>query len=360
MAHPIRSFGVFSASFQTHEMIFQRHAAGAVALMTAALLVAVCAIAVEADEVGKPLRIVVVGDINGSYGSVGYSSHVETAVARIVELRPDLVIAVGDLIAGQRRSPRLRREHLEAMWRAFDRDVLDPLTSAGITFIPVPGNHDASADPAFALERTVFAEQWQDHRPDVNFTDVSHFPFRYAFTIDGVLFVVLDATRVGPVSASQRSWVASRLTQEAAGRRTRVVAGHLPIRAFTSGRENEILGDTELEQVLQHGGVDLYLSGHHHAFYPGHKDGIDFVSQSCLGAGPRRLIGTGNMSPRSFTLIELTPGDTRITAFRAPAFREPLDWNSLPRHIRSPAATLIRADLVKDGARPLATTGPGR
>ena len=106
--------------------------------------------------------------------------------------------------------------------------------------------------------------------------------------------------------------------------------------------------------------MDLYLSGHHHAFYPGHKDGIDHVGQACLGAGPRRLIGSGHKSPRGFTMIELTGDDRLIAAFRAPGFHETIDWTTLPPEIRSSAAELVRADLAAEGARQLAAEGTGR
>ena len=96
-------------------------------------------------------------------------------------------------------------------------------------------------------------------------------------------------------------------------------------------------------------GVDLYLSGHHHAFYPGHKDGVHYVSQSCLGAGPRRLIGSAERSRRSLTLIELDGQQIRIAALQSPSFTRPIDWACLPVRIRSETAELIRADLV-DGA----------
>jgi hypothetical protein len=107
--------------------------------------------------------------------------------------------------------------------------------------------------------------------------------------------------------------------------------------------------------------VNLYLSGHHHAFYPGHKEGVHYVGQSCLGAGPRRLIGTGDRSPQSFTLLQLDGQGLRIAALQSPDFRRPIDWDSLPERVRSGAAELIRADLVDDDldGLPLESQHPG-
>jgi hypothetical protein len=103
--------------------------------------------------------------------------------------------------------------------------------------------------------------------------------------------------------------------------------------------------------------VDLYLSGHHHAFYPGHKDGIHLVSQACAGAGPRRLIGSDQRSPRAFTLIEIDGTQLRLAALKEPDFTQRVDWRTLPERIHSQAAELIRADLVKDRLEELPVAG---
>ena len=307
----------------------------------------------------EALRIAVISDLNGSYGSTRYGTAVDDAVKRILELEPDLVISTGDMVAGQRR-PHLSRAELERMWAAFHHHVSDPLAAAGIPLAVTPGNHDGSAYHGFELERRVYAEQWLPRKPALEFVDDSHYPFYYAFAAGDVLLISVDATTVGHLPPRQMDWLQEVLEKHGSGYEKRVAFSHVPLWPFARGRESEYIGDPALERLLKDADVDLYLSGHHHAFYPGHKDGINLVSQSCLGAGPRRLVGTEHKSPRSFTLIDLTPGDTLIAAFRAPGFREPIDWNSLPRHIRSPAATLIRADRVKAGARPLATAGPGR
>jgi hypothetical protein len=293
-----------------------------------------------------PVRIAVIGDINGAYGTVGYSQEVRTAVRRIVELNPDLVIGVGDLVAGQRPSPHLDRGQLEEMWAAFYREVWDPLVAAGIPFVPVAGNHDASPEPAFALEREIFAEQWRLHRPTVEFVSEQGFPFRYGFTFHDVVFVVLDATRVGPLSPEQRSWLQD-LLRSAPVSRARIVAGHLPIHAFTHGRETETLADAALERILGEGRVALYLSGHHHAFYPGFTAGLLQVSQGCLGSGARRLLGSDQRSPRSFTVVEVSAtGEITIDALSAPAFTSAIDLASLPRSIRYGGVEIVREDVA--------------
>ena len=98
-------------------------------------------------EAETGLRIVVVSDLNEAYGSSVYSERVDAAVDRILELKPDLVISTGDMIAGQNQPSLLERSSLEEMWQAFHERVTDRLSAVGIPLLPTPGNHGASAAP---------------------------------------------------------------------------------------------------------------------------------------------------------------------------------------------------------------------
>ena len=89
------------------------------------------------------------------------------AIARILELAPDLVICTGDMVAGQQASPKLTEPQLMAMWSAFHATVTDPLKAAGIPLLVTPGNHDASAYPGFELERKVFDTTWTKRAPEI-------------------------------------------------------------------------------------------------------------------------------------------------------------------------------------------------
>ena len=77
---------------------------------------------------------VVMADINGRYGSIGYHPRVSLAVQRIIELNPDFVILAGDMVAGQ-QNPPLKPERLHSMWQAFEATVAVPLRGAGIDLI---------------------------------------------------------------------------------------------------------------------------------------------------------------------------------------------------------------------------------
>ncbi|MFZ7093931.1 metallophosphoesterase family protein [Primorskyibacter sp. 2E233] len=307
-----------------------------------AILGAVLLLIVSGAASAQVLRVAVISDLNGSYGSTEYNPRVSVAVQRIIALAPDLVISTGDMVAGQRR-PILGEPEVRAMWDAFHETVTNPLTRAGIPVVVTPGNHDASAYGGFERERAIFAEEWILRKPKLDFVDDRDFPFFYAFRMKGMTFVSLDATVLGPLSGGQEQ----RLCAAAAGRGTVIAYSHLPLWPFAVDRETEVIGDPGLQDLFRSIGLDMHLSGHHHAFYPGWKDGTVFVGQGCLGGGPRRLIGTTKRSVPSFTLLAISEtGDIGITAYQGETFSEPVDWAGLPPRIVDGTSALTRLDLA--------------
>lgn len=290
------------------------------------------------------LQVAVISDLNGSYGSTDYEASVGAAVSAILEIGPDLVLVTGDMVAGQRQ-PVLSADEVRAMWEAFHAAVSDPFANADIPVAVTPGNHDASAYAAFEAERKVFADEWRDRRPAVAFVEDEDYPFFYAFDAGGVRFVSLDVTTVGPLSSDQIKALEDGL--DGAGH-ARIAFSHLPLWEFAQDRETEIIGDPALAKTFERLGIDLHLSGHHHAFYPGASDGIAYVGQACLGASPRRLIGVAERGPRGFTLLDIdaTTGDIAIDFRAAPFFAPGFDMTALPQRIEGFDATLIRLDLA--------------
>lgn len=304
----------------------------------------------------EPLRVAVISDLNGSYGSTEYATSVDRAVDRILALQPDLVISAGDMVAGQ-RIPHLEAGEIDAMWRAFHAHVSDRILAAGIPLAVTPGNHDASAYRGFEAERRIYGDQWRGRKPDLAFVDDTGYPYYYAFAAGEVLFLALDVTTTGKLPAAQKDWLASLLAEHGPQYRHRIVFSHVPLWPFARGRETEFSGDAELEELLHDADVGLYLSGHHQAFYPGSKDGIHFVSMACVGSGPRVLIGDSERSERSIALIEIDGPALRIAALRSPDFSRAIDWRELPEKIETKAAVLSRADLVEN---PLGQLDPAR
>jgi len=292
----------------------------------------------------EPLRVAVISDLNGSYGSTKYDPMVAAAVNRIIALKPDLVIATGDLVAGQRRKPHLDDTEIAAMWTAFNATVTDPLTKAGIPVLPTPGNHDASAYDGFERERRAYDKVWTGRSPAVSILDGERYPFRYAVERNGVLLISLDVTRTGSLPVEETEWLQQMLREGAGRYRATVLFSHLPLYPFTQGRETEIVTDPALAKIVESGDVDVWLSGHHHGYYPGVKSGVLYLGQSCLGAGPRKLIGQEETAQRSFTMIEVAD-DGSITQYAliAPDFVDKVPLSSLPERI----GPLVRRDLVR-------------
>ncbi|MEO0949391.1 MAG: metallophosphoesterase, partial [Cyanobacteria bacterium J06641_5] len=146
------------------------------------------------------LRMVVISDLNGVYGSTTYDPEVAKAVKLLPFWQPDLVLCSGDMVGGQ--SPTLTPEQIRAMWAAFDRTVAAPLRAANLPYGFTMGNHDASGARGrnggfvFQQERTLAAEYWQDpaHDPGIEIRDRADFPFYYSFEQGGIFFLVWDGS----------------------------------------------------------------------------------------------------------------------------------------------------------------------
>ena len=290
----------------------------------------------------RPFTVAVISDLNGSYGATTYGDAVHGAVDRILERAPDLVLSTGDMVAGQRRG----LDH-GAMWEGFHSAVSDRLRDAGIPFAVTPGNHDASGYRVFAGERALFEREWTARRPDVEFQDDSHYPLRYSFAAGPALFVSLDATTVGPLDDEQMEWLDEQLTR-GAHHPVKIVFGHVPLHPFAEGRANQSISDARLEAMLVRHGVELFVSGHHHAYYPGRRGRLRLVSTACLGAGARPLLGQRRRSERSLIFFTLDrDGVHGLDAWAGEAFTRRIERASLPAHVGRGSAIIDRDDLAR-------------
>jgi hypothetical protein len=295
---------------------------------------------IDARAPAAPIVVAVVSDLNGSYGSTTYEASVHAAIDRVVALEPDLVLSTGDMVAGQQAGHDYR-----AMWRGFHDAVSDRLEAAGIPFAVTPGNHDASGYSSFAGERAIFVDEWSSRRPDVVFLDDTDYPLRYSFTMGPALFVSLDDTTIGPLSGEQRDWLEAQLVAGAA-QPVKIVYGHIPLHAFAQGRETEILDDPATEALLVDHDVTAFVSGHHHAFYPGRRGALRVVSMACVGSGARRLLGESVTSPRSILLLEIDEDGVRtLDGLGGAGFDVPIDRATLPESVGTGANVVVRDDL---------------
>lgn len=269
------------------------------------------------------LRIVVLGDFNGPYGTVGYGTDVTRVMELLPSFSPDLVLLPGDLIAGQDHS--LPDERFSEMWAGFDGSVVQPLRLAGIPFAAAMGNHDASslrtaAGYTFSRERDSAATYWHGVRDGlgVSEVDMADYPFNFSFSLPGLFVIVWDASSA-MITDRQHEWLQQQLAGEAAAAASfRWLVGHLPLAGMAERRDRagEVIADgARLAAELAGSGLDTYVSGHQAAWYPGELNGLELLMSG--GIGGRRLI-TGDAPVRStVTVADLWPstGEVRYTTF---------------------------------------------
>jgi 3',5'-cyclic AMP phosphodiesterase CpdA len=315
----------------------------------------------SASDPVAPIRIVLISDLNSQYGSTTYEPEVDKAIALIPTLNPDLVLCGGDMVAGQSRA--LSQAQLTAMWDSFDRHIASPLRDANIPLGFTIGNHDgsgakASGELIFAADRAIASQYWQANTPRLNFVDRTGFPFFYSFQLKDLFCLVWDAS-TATISAEQLAWVEKSLASEAAQKaKIRLAIGHLPLYGITVGRDKpgEYLDNAEgLRSLLEQYNVHTYISGHDHAYYPGHRGKLELLYSGLLGSGARSLL-TGNVSPqKNLTIIDITftgnQAETKYTTYDMKSDTESMvevEMRSLPEKIITPTATVFRRDVSVD------------
>jgi Calcineurin-like phosphoesterase len=258
-------------------------------------------------------RIIVISDLNSQYGSTTYESEVKQAITLIPGWKPNLVLCGGDMIAGQKKS--LTKTQIQAMWSAFDANISKPLRHFNIPFGFTIGNHDGSGaiyqgKYTFASERELASNYWNQptSNPGLDFIDRVNFPFYYSFIQHDVFYLVLDASTY-IISSEQLTWIekslASYIAQKA---KLKLVIGHLPLYPIAVGRNdvgNFLSNGETLQSVLERYRVHIYISGHHHAYYPGKKGRLELLHIGVLGAGPRKLLNSNIIPSKTLTVVDI-------------------------------------------------------
>lgn len=294
-------------------------------------------------------RIVVISDLNGSYGSTKYDARITKAIGKIIEIKPDLVLVTGDMVAGQKAGLNYK-----GMWEAFEKVVTIPLSHHNIPVFVTPGNHDASAYKGYEGERKIYKEVWAKYQQNflnnsgVSFVSMDNYPFYYSFKVDNSLFISLDATTTNQITGTQRTWLLEQVSASNEEIKHKVIFTHMPMHPVAQNRENDYIRDpsNELFKQLKTAGVNLFLSGHHHAYYPGVYDGVRMLSQSCLGSGPRKLIGGNAAAEYSFSMVDFEE-KIKVDAYKSPDYKTPVSRQNLVKSIKSPkGGQLERDDIV--------------
>lgn len=273
--------------------------------------------AVLADTNADGLKICVISDLNSSYGSTTYGEDVKAVISRLALIKPDIILCAGDMVAGQKAS--LTPKNIEDMWSGFKTTVLNPINKLKIPFGFTVGNHDAS--PSFVNDRA-FAEQfWKENAKatGLTFVDSTHYPFYYSYTKKNAFFISWDAAGA-EIKQEVFDWVKAQLSGKIAGKAgLRILIGHLPLYAIVDSKnkpgEVNSAPETALGFFKNHG-VDLYISGHQHAYYPAEKEGVRFLNMGCIGDGPRKLIGDTAAAARSYTMIDVPVRNAKKFTYR--------------------------------------------
>lgn len=255
-------------------------------------------VTVEPDE-ERILRLAIISDMNGRYGSDFYDEEVVRGIDMIIEERPDIVINAGDMVAGQKAKLNYRK-----MWAGFHANVTDRLKEAGILMAQVPGNHDGSAYEKYAKEREIYIDEWNARKPALDYVDDSLYPLNYSFKLNGVFFIALDSTTLDPLPDDEYAWLENQLVNNPSEYGP-VIIIHVPLFPITTIKPTEILRDSRLPDLFSKYGVQLVISGHQQAYFPAHLGGVTYVHAGALGGGPRPVRQNDGIAPKTLTFVNL-------------------------------------------------------
>ncbi|MFB9865349.1 phosphodiester glycosidase family protein [Rufibacter immobilis] len=306
-------------------------------------------------------RLAVISDLNSGFGSVTYEWQVDSIMQRIPRLwQPDMVVAGGDMIAGQ--SASLNATQVANMWNGFDNKVAKPLREAGIPFAFTIGNHDAAA--GMPVDRQEALNYWRKpgNFPNWHPVDTTNYPFYFSYkpTANSDIFFVSWEASSANISEAQLQWVRAQFSSPAAkAAKFRFLVGHLPLYGVAqeyNSAGNILNNAAALQAMMEELDVHTYISGHHHAYYPGKHGGVEFMNAGAAGSGPRKYLGYDAVAPNTVTLMDVfLEQDTIVyTTFEIkhpdadamPVFNE----KSLPEVIVGANGHLIRRDVQISGA----------
>lgn len=302
------------------------------------------------------IRLMVISDLNGPYGSISYDPEVEKAINLIPFWQPDMVVCSGDMVAGQDLT--LTEQKMRAMWAGFDQYVAAPLRAMKMPYGFTVGNHDASSAQGvggsflFQKERDITKEYWgtPDHDPGVQFVDRFEFPFYYTFKYDDIFFIAWDGSS-HLIPEEKLAWVESALASPGAQQaKMRILLGHLPLYSVALGRNQpgEVMNSPgRLQALLEQYNVHTYISGHHHAYYPAHKGDLHLLHAGILGSGPRPLIDSDLPPWKALTLVDVdfdSPDLTTYTTYNMETM-ELIEMEQLPRFLIGHNGLVLRRDV---------------
>lgn len=278
-------------------------------------------------------KIAVISDLNASYGSTSYHPAVAATLNELKTIKPDMVLCAGDMVAGQKTT--LTQQNLDSMWMSFDTKILSPIKEMKVPFGFTVGNHDAS--PNFSKDRATAKQFWLKNRDYLNldFADHTNYPFYYSYVKNEVFLISWDAAGAN-INDEVFTWMQKQLNSPRAKRaKLRILLGHLPIYAIVTSKNKpgEVLAQTnKITAFLKDNNIDLYISGHQHAYYPAKENGLRFLNTGCIGDGPRQLIGDTTAARRAYTIINIPIKDYKKFSYKTfiPSEQKEINLKELP------------------------------
>jgi calcineurin-like phosphoesterase family protein len=211
------------------------------------------------EEPTGPIHVALLGDRTGNADDLEY----EKILNQIARIKPDMVIAVGDLIEGYQHDDQLEKAAVEwdQVLESYSRALGDlPLFSTA-------GNHDVWSTASLEL-----FEKRLKH------------PVNYAFDLGDTRVILFDTSRVENEAAIEEKdldWLWDEL-YGARDRAARIVITHRPLWAIDPGGQY----GSPLHDVFIAGRANWVISGHWHHAMADDRDGVRY-----------RLIGTSGGLP---------------------------------------------------------------
>jgi predicted phosphodiesterase len=298
------------------------------------------------------LRIAVISDLNSGLGSATYEWQVDSIIQRIPRSwQPNLVLCGGDMVAGMGVSDTAT---LTKMWKGFEERIAGPLRNHKIPFAFTIGNHDGLR--SYPAERKAISDYWATpgHQTGLSFVDNSHFPHFYSFQAGNAFFISWDASS-SEITKENLAWLAEQFERpEAKNAKFRFVVGHLPIYSVAQERDskgNVLENGDDLRKMLERYNVNVYISGHQHAYYPGKRGNLQLLNCGAAGSGPRRWLTTDKQPVNSITIMDVFYQKDTITyttydiKHREGKDMPVFDHHELPSSINGVNGFLIRNDI---------------